>query len=78
MPEFKKSYESAAYLKELIDTASKMEGVVRSAGTHAAGVIITDKPIIDYIPLHRPTGSSAAESPIKTVTQFEMNVIELH
>jgi DNA polymerase III subunit alpha len=76
VPEFKKSYESAAYLKELIDTASKMEGVVRSAGTHAAGVIITDKPIIDYIPLHRPTGSSAVESPIKTVTQFEMNVLD--
>jgi DNA polymerase-3 subunit alpha len=76
VPDFKKSYESAPYLKELIDTAAKMEGVVRSAGTHAAGVIITDKPIIDYIPLHRPTGSSAAESPIKTVTQFEMNVID--
>jgi DNA polymerase-3 subunit alpha len=76
VPEFKKSYESAAYLKELIDTASKMEGVVRSAGTHAAGVIITDKPIIEYIPLHRPTGSSAVESPIKTVTQFEMNVLD--
>ncbi len=74
--EFKKAYESASYLKELIDTAGSMEGVVRSAGTHAAGVIITDKPIVDYIPLHRPTGSSAAESPIKTVTQFEMNVID--
>jgi DNA polymerase-3 subunit alpha len=76
VPDFKKSYDSAPYLKELIDTAGKMEGVVRSAGTHAAGVIITDKPIIDYIPLHRPTGSSAAESPIKTVTQFEMNVLD--
>ena len=76
VPDFKKSYDSAAYLKELIDTAGKMEGVVRSAGTHAAGVIIADKPIIDYIPLHRPTGSSAVESPIKTVTQFEMNVLD--
>jgi DNA polymerase-3 subunit alpha len=53
-----------------------MEGVVRNAGTHAAGVIITDKPIIDYIPLHRPTGSSANESPVKTITQFEMNVLD--
>jgi len=74
--DFKKAYESAPYLKELIDTASKMEGVVRNAGTHAAGVIITDKPIIEYIPLHRPTGNSAAESPIKTVTQFEMSVVD--
>jgi DNA polymerase-3 subunit alpha len=76
VPEFKQAYEGQGYLKELIDTASQMEGVVRNAGTHAAGVIITDKPVIEYIPLHRPTGSSAAESPVKTVTQFEMSVLE--
>jgi DNA polymerase-3 subunit alpha len=74
--ELKEIYKSTPYLHELIDTASQMEGVVRNAGTHAAGVIITDKPIIDYIPLHRPTGSSLAESPVKTVTQFEMSVLE--
>ena len=74
--EFKEAYQSASYIKELIDTASQMEGVVRNAGTHAAGVIITDKPTIEYIPLHRPTGSSQAESPIKTVTQFEMSKLE--
>jgi DNA polymerase III subunit alpha len=74
--DFKKIYESEKYLKDLIDTASQMEGVVRNAGTHAAGVIITDKPIIEYIPLHRPTGSSAEDSPIKTVTQFEMSTVD--
>ena len=42
--EFKKLYENTPYLQELIDTAAQMEGVVRNAGTHAAGVIITDKP----------------------------------
>jgi DNA polymerase-3 subunit alpha len=76
LKEFKEVYESADYVKELVDTASEMEGVVRSAGTHAAGVIITDKPIIEYIPLHRPTGASAEDSPVKTVTQFEMSVVE--
>ncbi|MCL4559348.1 MAG: DNA polymerase III subunit alpha [Chloroflexi bacterium] len=75
VPEFKAIYGEAPYLKELIDTAAKMEGVVRNAGTHAAGVIITDRPIIDYLPLHRPT-SGAEESPIKTVTQFEMSIVE--
>lgn len=74
--EFKKAYDSTTYLKELINTAQQVEGVVRNAGTHAAGVIITDKPIIEYIPLHRPTGSAAGESPIKTITQFEMNVLD--
>ncbi len=73
--EFKQLYQNTPYLRDLIDTAKKMEGVVRNAGTHAAGVIITDKPVIDYIPLHRPTGS-AAESPVKMVTQYEMSVLE--
>jgi DNA polymerase-3 subunit alpha len=74
--EFKDLYNSTPYLHELIDTAQKMEGVVRNAGTHAAGVIITDKPVIEYIPLHRPTGASAEDSPVKIVTQFEMSVVE--
>lgn len=76
VPEFKQLYESEDYLKELIDTAREMEGVVRSAGTHAAGVIITDKPVVEYVPLHRPTGASIEDSPIKSVTQFEMSVID--
>jgi|YNPNPStandDraft_1061719.scaffolds.fasta_scaffold00308_8 DNA polymerase-3 subunit alpha len=74
--ELKTLYEESGYLRELIDTASSMEGVVRNAGTHAAGVIITDKPIIEYLPLHRPT-SGSEESPIKAVSQFEMSVIDV-
>jgi DNA polymerase-3 subunit alpha len=76
IPDLKQLYEDTPYLRDLIDTAKLMEGVVRNAGTHAAGVIITDKPIIEYLPLHRPTGSSATESPVKTVTQFEMKVVD--
>ena len=49
---------------------------MRNAGTHAAGVIITDKPMIEYMPLHRPTGNSAEDSPVKTVTQFEMSILD--
>jgi DNA polymerase-3 subunit alpha len=75
VPEFKAIYNETEYFKQLIDTAGKMEGVVRNAGTHAAGVIITDKPIIEYAPLHRPTNNSE-DSPIKTVTQFEMSIVE--
>jgi DNA polymerase-3 subunit alpha len=76
VPEFKQLYQSSDYFKQLIDTASHMEGVVRNAGTHAAGVIITDKPTIEYLPLHRPTGGSSEDNPIKTVTQFEMSHID--
>jgi DNA polymerase-3 subunit alpha len=76
VPEFKQMYESQGYLKELIDTAADMEGVVRNAGTHAAGVVIADRPLVEYVPLHRPTGATAEASPIKIVTQFEMGVLE--
>jgi len=74
--DFKQLYQTETYLQELIDTAAQMEGVVRNAGTHAAGVVITDQPVIEYLPLHRPTSGTAEESPIKTVTQFEMNVLD--
>ena len=73
--DFKKMYNSAPHIKELIDTAIGMEGVVRNAGTHAAGVVIADKPIVEYLPLHRPT-SNSEDTPIKTVTQFEMGILD--
>jgi len=75
IPEFKEIYTSQPHLRELIDTAAKMEGTVRNAGTHAAGVVISDKSIVDYLPLHRPT-SNSEETPIKTVTQFEMGILD--
>jgi len=75
VPDLKAAYESADHLHELIATAAKMEGVVRNAGTHAAGVVISDEPLLEYLPLHRPT-SNSEETPIKTVTQFEMGILE--
>jgi DNA polymerase-3 subunit alpha len=74
-PEFKRLYEEQDHLRELIDTAARMEGTVRNAGTHAAGVVISDKPIVEYLPLHRPT-SGAEDTPVKTVTQFEMGILD--
>jgi DNA polymerase-3 subunit alpha len=76
VPSFREVYEQVPYLRELIDISSQLEGVARNAGTHAAGVIITDKPITEYIPLHRPTGGSQEDSPIGAVTQFEMNTLD--
>ncbi|MCJ7695244.1 MAG: DNA polymerase III subunit alpha, partial [Anaerolineaceae bacterium] len=68
-------YNAAPHIQRLIDTASRMEGTVRNVGTHAAGVIITDMPITDYIPLHRPTNQDE-DIPIKTVAQYEMSIID--
>ncbi len=75
VPDLKKLYTDTPYLKDLIDTAAQMEGAVRNAGTHAAGVVITDEPVVNYVPLNRPT-SGSEDSPIKTVTQFEMSIVE--
>ncbi len=73
--EFKQLYKNAPYLQDLIDTAKGIEGTVRNAGTHAAGVVVTDKPVVEYSPLHRPTGN-IGDSPIDTVTQYEMSVVD--
>jgi len=73
--EFKQIYDSDPKMHEVIDLAAKMEGTVRNAGTHAAGVVISDKPILEYLPLHRPT-SNSEDTPIKSVTQFEMGVLD--
>ena len=75
VPEFKKIYDSTPYIHELVDTAARMEGTVRNAGTHAAGVVISDRPLLEYLPLHRPT-SNSEETPIKSVTQFEMGILD--
>ena len=73
--ELQQIYQSAEFYRDLIDTASKMEGTVRNAGTHAAGVIVTDKPIVEYAPLHRPTNSED-DNPVNTITQYEMSVVD--
>jgi DNA polymerase-3 subunit alpha len=75
VPDLKAVYESDPTLREVLDTAARMEGTVRNAGTHAAGVVIADKPLIEYLPLHRPTSGSEV-TPIKTVTQFEMGMLD--
>ncbi len=77
-PEFKQLYESQEYVRELIDTALKVEGVSRHASVHAAGVVITDKPMVEYIPLARAPGNSVrlqGESDM-AVTQFPMKIVE--
>ena len=73
--EFKDIYNKQPHLREVIDIAAKMEGTVRNAGTHAAGVVISDQDLKEYLPLHRPT-SGAEDMPIKSVTQFEMGILE--
>ncbi|MGD8502890.1 MAG: DNA polymerase III subunit alpha [Syntrophobacterales bacterium] len=56
-------------LKELFDVALALEGLTRHASTHAAGVVISDRPIVEYMPLYK--GSKG-----EVVTQFPMKYVE--
>lgn len=51
VPELKGLYENEPEIKKLIDTSRVLEGLPRHAGTHAAGVVITGEPIVNYVPL---------------------------
>ena len=51
VPELKMMYDTDLNLKAVIDMAIKLEGTPRNASTHAAGVVISDKPIAEYVPL---------------------------
>src|SRR5258707_9664293 len=72
VPELKKMYAEDENIKTLLDTALTVEGVARNAGTHAAGVIIGDKSLVEYLPLHRPIGDTR----VAQVTQFPMEICE--
>lgn len=66
--ELKSLYDNDSSVKDLIDTAKSVEGMPRHASTHAAGIVITDRPVSDYVPLARNDES--------IVTQFTMTTIE--
>lgn len=51
-PELKKLYESDEQVAHLLDTARKLEGLSRHASTHAAGLVVSDKPMEEYLPLY--------------------------
>jgi DNA polymerase-3 subunit alpha len=70
--ELKNLYEGEAHVRELVDAARSLEGVARHSSVHAAAVIITDKPLTEYVPIMRPQGSVITEA----ITQFEFPICE--
>ncbi len=66
--ELKGLYENDPQIKELIDMSLKLEGMPRHASTHAAGVVISDKPVSEYVPL------SVNDEAV--VTQYTMTSLE--
>jgi DNA polymerase-3 subunit alpha len=71
-PEMKEAYDGDVALRRLIDTARGLEGVVRHASTHAAGVVISEDPLTDHVPLQRPTKGDESGA---AMTQYAMEPI---
>ena len=67
-PNLVEMYESDTEVKEIIEISRKLEGMVRHASTHAAGVVISKRPVHDYVPLYKNQDS--------ITTQFTMTTLE--
>jgi len=69
VPEIQELIDNSDELKELIELAKPLENMVRHSSTHAAGVVISNEHLSDYIPLYKGSNN-------EIVTQFDMNSIE--
>ena len=69
-PQLREQYDSEPGVKRIIDFARQLEGVARNASTHAAGVVISDEPLTELMPLQKATNSDSL------MTQYEMHAIE--
>lgn len=61
VPELKKIYDQEGQVRELVDTARKVEGLARHSSTHAAGVVISHEPLVEHVPLQRAGGKSEGD-----------------
>jgi DNA polymerase-3 subunit alpha len=68
--DLKKVYGSDAEVRELLNLAKQVEGLARNVGTHAAAVVIADRPLVEYLPLQRVTGKE------EIITQWAMADVE--
>jgi DNA polymerase-3 subunit alpha len=68
-PDLRKAYDSDKQVRELIDTARKLEGLVRGAGVHASAVVIAPRPLTELVPLNRTKND-------EIVTAYDMKAVE--
>ncbi len=67
LSDLKTLYEGSESVKKLVDTAAALEGMPRNASVHAAGIVITDRPVSEFVPLAVNNGT--------TVTQYDMDTV---
>lgn len=68
-PDFKRTYDSDDQAKQIVDYAKVLEGLSRHAGIHAAGIVIADQPLVNFLPL-------AHDHDDEIVTQFSKDHVE--
>ncbi len=68
-PDLRKAYDGDKQVRELIDTAKKLEGLVRGAGVHASAVVIAPRPLTELVPLNRTKND-------EIVTAYDMKAVE--
>lgn len=71
-PALKLAYNSEAETKKVLDVAMKLEGIPRHSSVHAAGVVIADRDLTEYVPLQREVKEG------KIITQFDMYSLDLN
>ncbi len=69
-PMLREMYDGEARVKELIDTALTLEGMPRHASTHAAGVLITGRPVVEFVPLQRNDEVITTQYPMGTIERL--------
>jgi DNA polymerase-3 subunit alpha len=69
VPDLRKVYDNDAQIRELIDTAKKLEGLVRGSGVHASAVVIAPRPLTELVPLNRTKND-------EIVTAYDMKSVE--
>ncbi len=75
--ELKKIYTETERGRSLIDISLTLEGLVRSAGKHAAGVVISREPIIEYVPLYRDTKDGSISSQYEKMTLEKAGLVKM-
>ncbi len=69
-PELKQAYDGNELTRRVIDIGRKLEGLARHASVHAAGVVIADEPLTNFVPLYKASDSD------DLITQFEGPIVE--
>lgn len=77
-PDLRAAYDQDPEVKRLVDTAAELEGMPRHASTHAAGLVISKDPLVEYLPLNKTSdGLVTTQFPMTTVEELGLLKMDL-